>query len=220
MSEEKPKPSYYAIIPAHVRYDASLPPNAKLLYGEITALCSVEGYCWASNRYFAALYGVKVRAVQNWIDALRTAGHILIEPIDGYKRHIRLAEAERAAHVKKDTRAEKDTPHAKRVMPPMNQSACRRVKKDSHSITLSPTENTKESIAAVAAPELFPSVFPEQKEPEQKGPERSSLRRRAQGQVFKRIQHNPPCAAVLEQMIQARMGEIQSEDAAKEAAEL
>ena len=31
MSEEKPKPSYYAIIPAHVRYDASLPPNAKLL---------------------------------------------------------------------------------------------------------------------------------------------------------------------------------------------
>ena len=88
--EDKPKPSYYAVIPAHVRYDETLPPNAKLLYGEITALCNMEGFCWASNRYFAELYGVKIRAVQNWIDALRSAGHILVDPIDGYKRHIRL----------------------------------------------------------------------------------------------------------------------------------
>ena len=77
---------------------------------------------------------------------------------------------------------------------------------------------------AAAASEILPSVLPEQKEPEQKGPEqkeieRPSVRRRAQGQIFKRIQHNPPCAAVLEQMIQARMGEIQSEDAAAAAGE-
>ena len=51
------KPSYYAIIPAEVRY-SNLKPNAKLLYGEITALSSKEGYCFATNNYFAKLYNV------------------------------------------------------------------------------------------------------------------------------------------------------------------
>ena len=50
------KKSYYAIIPANVRYDASLPANAKLLYGEITALCNAEGYCWASKRFTNSAY--------------------------------------------------------------------------------------------------------------------------------------------------------------------
>ena len=34
---------YYAVIPAEVRYDKSLKPNAKLLYGELTSLCSRSG---------------------------------------------------------------------------------------------------------------------------------------------------------------------------------
>ena len=70
--------AYYAIIPANVRYDPDLPPNAKLLYGEITALCNEKGFCWASNRYFAELYGVSIRSVQNWITALFEKGYIQV----------------------------------------------------------------------------------------------------------------------------------------------
>lgn len=73
------KKSYYAIIPANVRYDESLPPNAKLLYGEITALCNAEGYCWASNKYFAELYGVTTRTASKWIGNLIKRGYIKSE---------------------------------------------------------------------------------------------------------------------------------------------
>ena len=62
--------SYYAVLPATVRYDKGLSPNAKLLFAEVTALCNDEGYCWASNQYFATLYGVEKRTIQRWIDSL------------------------------------------------------------------------------------------------------------------------------------------------------
>ena len=73
------KKSYYAIIPANVRYDKELPANAKLLYGEITALCNERGYCWASNQYFADLYDSSVRSVQLWLKALEKKEHIYIK---------------------------------------------------------------------------------------------------------------------------------------------
>lgn len=64
------EPSYYAIIPANVRYDKDLTPNAKLLYGEITALCNSKGYCWANNEYFANLYDVSKTSISKWISSL------------------------------------------------------------------------------------------------------------------------------------------------------
>ena len=73
--------SYYAIIPANVRYDKDLRPNAKLLYGEITALCNEKGYCWATNSYFADLYGVSKIAISNWIKELVDKGYIQAEII-------------------------------------------------------------------------------------------------------------------------------------------
>lgn len=75
------KKSYYAIIPANVRYDKRLCPNAKLLYGEITALCNEAGYCWARNSYFTELYCVSERSVQKWIKQLINCGYIFSEII-------------------------------------------------------------------------------------------------------------------------------------------
>ena len=75
------KKSYYAIIPANVRYDNKLKPNAKLLYGEITALANEKGYCWASNNYFAELYGVSKETVSRWINNLENKGYIYTQLI-------------------------------------------------------------------------------------------------------------------------------------------
>ena len=70
------KPNYYAIIPATVRYDTELSPNAKLLYGEITALANARGYCWATNKYFMELYSLSERTVQNLFKQLADKKYI------------------------------------------------------------------------------------------------------------------------------------------------
>ena len=64
------KKSYYAIIPANVRYSKKLKANEKLLYGEITALTNEKGFCYASNNYFANLYDVSKTSVSKWISSL------------------------------------------------------------------------------------------------------------------------------------------------------
>ena len=76
---EKEQPSYYAVIPANVRYDTRLTANEKLLYGEITCLSQKEGYCWASNKYFAELYDVSTRTVSKWVNHLIECGYICSE---------------------------------------------------------------------------------------------------------------------------------------------
>lgn len=87
------KKSYYAIIPADVRYDDKLPAGAKLLYGEITALCNEQGYCWASNKYFADLYNKENKTISRWIAHLIDGGYIQskIDKSKGNQRHLYLS---------------------------------------------------------------------------------------------------------------------------------
>ncbi len=73
------KPNYYGIIPANVRYDKDLSPNAKLFYSELTCLASKEGYCFASNNYFAQLYNVVPSSISNWVKQLTDKGYINVE---------------------------------------------------------------------------------------------------------------------------------------------
>lgn len=79
VENQHPKPSYYAIIPANVRYCKALEPAAKLLYGEITALCQKEGFCWATNKYFSELYDVDESTVKRWLASLKVEKFIFLD---------------------------------------------------------------------------------------------------------------------------------------------
>ena len=81
MTDDTRLPGYDAVIPARVRYDPELTDKAKLLYGEIRALASRDGYCWATNAYFCHLYMVSESTIQRNIAALTDRGHIWSEVI-------------------------------------------------------------------------------------------------------------------------------------------
>lgn len=91
---DQSQPAYYAVIPASVRY-SKVSSSAKLLYGEISALCNKEGYCWASNAYFAELYDVSDRSIRGWVSELSEAGFIHVEVENNNDRRMFLDEVGR-----------------------------------------------------------------------------------------------------------------------------
>lgn len=70
------RPGYYGILPASIRYDKNLKPMEKIMYSELTALSNKNGYCNATNSYFAELYEVGKNTVSLWIGDLEKAGYI------------------------------------------------------------------------------------------------------------------------------------------------
>jgi hypothetical protein len=103
------QPNFYAIIPATVRYDKNLRPNAKLLYGEITALCNQEGFCWADNAYFANLYKVDNKTISRWISSLEKGSYLVIEhfPNNGNTRKIYIENTAQSLVTKKSLPSDK-----------------------------------------------------------------------------------------------------------------
>ncbi|MCC4383579.1 helix-turn-helix domain-containing protein [Limosilactobacillus reuteri] len=72
------QPSYYSILTANVRYDKELKANEKLLFSEITALSNRNGYCHATNKYFAQLYDKNSSTISDWINHLKQRGYLKV----------------------------------------------------------------------------------------------------------------------------------------------
>ena len=81
MMEINEKPSFYAVLPAYVRYEKRLKPAERLLFAEISALTNKFGYCTASNGYFAELYEIEKETVSRWVNHLAKLGFLRLEMV-------------------------------------------------------------------------------------------------------------------------------------------
>lgn len=86
--QEADRPGYYAVLPATVRYDPELRPNAKLLFAEITALTNARGYCWISNERLGEYFSISPKTVGSLIQQLARRGYISVELLRDEKRAI------------------------------------------------------------------------------------------------------------------------------------
>ena len=83
--------AFWAVVPATVLYDDTIPANAKLLYGQISTLTGyngTNGCCDATNAQLAAPNKLSEDSVSRLIKALEKAGHIEVryapDPKDGH----------------------------------------------------------------------------------------------------------------------------------------
>lgn len=148
MSKKIEQPAYWGVIPAPVRYDDRLPANAKLLYGEISALCDRKGFCWAKNDYFAELFGWSSDTVTRLVRKLRDAGYLAVEMVPtatGSERRIFAGICTRGVGKNAETplgkkvggvSAKKPTPHNTRTnileytpIPPLGERVPKRVQR-------------------------------------------------------------------------------------------
>jgi len=81
--------SYFAILTSDVIQSNQISIHAKFLFAIITSLTQQEGYCWASNKYFAEICKVEERSVQRWIKELKENNFIHVEISDDGSFHPR-----------------------------------------------------------------------------------------------------------------------------------
>ena len=84
----KDKVGYYSIIPSRILYNKELKANEKLLYAMITSLACKEGFCFATNNYFAEELGVHPKTVSSWISDLRDKNFIKVDLIRNENKQI------------------------------------------------------------------------------------------------------------------------------------
>lgn len=84
----KDKVGYYSIIPSRILYNKQLKANEKLLYAMMTSLACKEGFCFATNNYFAEELGVHPKTVSTWISDLRDKNFIKVDLIRNENKQI------------------------------------------------------------------------------------------------------------------------------------
>ena len=79
----------YLFIPPAVRYCHSLPPNAKILFGEIAARANEEGEAIFGYDELAEMFNASKKSVYFWVTALEEEGFILSRMDQIKKVHFR-----------------------------------------------------------------------------------------------------------------------------------
>lgn len=82
------KVGYYSIIQSKILYNKELKANEKLLYAMITSLACKEGYCFATNNYFAEELGVHPKTISSWISDLREKNYLKIDIVRNENKQI------------------------------------------------------------------------------------------------------------------------------------
>ena len=82
------KVGYYSIIPSKILYNKELKSNEKLLYAMITSLACKEGYCFATNNYFAEELGVHPKTISSWISDLREKNYLKVDIVRNENKQI------------------------------------------------------------------------------------------------------------------------------------
>ncbi|MDR5591210.1 helix-turn-helix domain-containing protein [Christiangramia sp. SM2212] len=77
----------FLFIPIQVRYCNGLPPNAKILFGEIASRANEENKAIFHYDEFPELFGVNKKAVYLWISALEKEGFLKSRMIRKQKEH-------------------------------------------------------------------------------------------------------------------------------------
>lgn len=70
--------AFWAVIPATVLDDMSIPANAKILYGVISTLTQRSGFCWATNAQLAEAMHCSEDIISRWVGQLVKSGHVVI----------------------------------------------------------------------------------------------------------------------------------------------
>lgn len=82
------KVGYYSIIPSKILYNKELKANEKLLYAMITSLACKEGYCFATNNYFAKELGVHPKTISSWISDLKEKNYLKVDIVRNENKQI------------------------------------------------------------------------------------------------------------------------------------
>ena len=159
-------PNYYSILTADIRYNQNITDSEKILYSEITALSNKNGYCHASNKYFADLYNVSTRTIQNRLKKLKDHGFVKID-LEYYPQSKRVMT--RKIYISNINSEENfTTPHEESFTTPHEESFHRVVKELSHpraetctynNTRVNTTSMSSTSVNSRASPQELISTF-------------------------------------------------------------